>query len=157
MDFANLVAQLADAASRGDGGAIAALFAEDGVYHDVFYGEFKGRDAIKIMIEDYFHHDAENFAWDFHDPVCQGDIGYARYVFSYDSKLPDFAGKRSVFEGISIIRLRDGLITDYREVANGAVGLTMLGFPPERVAKILAKQGRELTGRAEAARHVKGE
>ena len=140
MDFAQLTAKLADAACRGDGAALAALFTEDGVYHDVFYGAFTGRDAIKTMIEEYFHRDAENFRWDFHDPVSDGEIGYVRYVFSYDSKLPDFKGKRSIFEGISIIRLDNGLIADYREVANAAVGLVKLGFAPERVMKILTKQ-----------------
>jgi len=155
MDFAQLTARLADAACRGDGAARAALFTEDGVYHDVFYGTFTGRDGIRRMIEDYFHRDAENFLWDFHDPVCQGDIGYVRYVFSYDSKLPDYAGKRGLFEGISIIRLRDGLIADYREVANAVAGLAGLGFAAERVHKILVKQAAELAGRDESARHVR--
>jgi ketosteroid isomerase-like protein len=156
MEFSELTARLADAACRGDGAALARLFTEDGVYHDVFYGTFTGRDEIERMIGDYFHRDAENFVWDFHDPVCQGDIGYVRYVFSYDSKLPDYAGKRSIFEGISIIRLKDGLIADYREVANAVAGLVKLGFPAERVHKILAKQAAELAGRDEATRHVRG-
>ena len=48
---------------RGDGAAFSGLFTEDGVYDDVFYGVFKGREAIASMLEDYFHRDGENFLW----------------------------------------------------------------------------------------------
>ena len=155
MDFAKLMQGLADAAAKGDGRAAAALFTEDGVYHDVFYGAFEGRGRIAEMIEDYFHRDAKNFRWDMHDAVSTGDLGYARYVFSYESKLPEAEGKRVLFEGVSIVRLKDGLIQDYREVANAAVGLHTLGFAPERVAKFLGREASELAGRAESAGHLK--
>ena len=36
-------------------------FTPDGVYHDVFYGAFEGRDRIAEMIRDYFHRDGCNF------------------------------------------------------------------------------------------------
>ena len=108
--------EMTQAACDGDGKKTAACFTSTGVYHDVFYGSFEGA-AIIEMIENYFHRDAENFIWDLHDPVDDDKVGYARYVFSYDSKLADHRGKRAVFEGVSICRLRDGLIEDYREVA----------------------------------------
>ena len=153
--FTALLDAFAAAAVAGDGTRFAALFAEDGRYHDVFYGTFHGRAAIADMLENRFHRDAENFRWDFHDPVCDGDIGYARYVFSYDSKLAGSEGKRVLFEGVSIFRLAGDAIRDYCEVANAGPGLVALGFAPERVAKFLAREGRELAARPEARGHVR--
>ncbi|HEX5775946.1 MAG TPA: nuclear transport factor 2 family protein [Caulobacteraceae bacterium] len=153
--FRALLDAFAAAAVAGDGQRFAALFTEDGCYHDVFYGAFRGREAIADMIENRFHRDAENFRWDLHDPVRDGGVAYARYVFSYDSKLAGSQGKRALFEGVGIFRLDGDLIRDYREVANAAPGLLALGFAPERVAKFLAREARELAGRAEAQGHVR--
>src|SRR5208282_1166436 len=61
---------------------------------------------------------ATDMRWDMHDPVCDGRILYARYTSSYMSLLPEARGKRAMFEGVAIMRLRDGRIADYREVAN---------------------------------------
>ena len=154
MELDELLAELARAAVAGDGGRLAALFTEDGVYHDVFYGAFAGRAAIADMLENHFHRDAMNFRWDFHDPVGNGEIAYARYVFSYDSKLANSAGRRGLFEGVSVLRLADGLIARYGEVANVGPGLVRLGFAPERVARLCARADRELAGRPEAAAHL---
>ena len=153
MDFAALMDALAASAAAGDGARFSGLFTGDGVYHDVFYGAFKGRKAIRDMLENYFHRDAENFRWDMHDPVQHGDIGYARYVFSYDSKLDGAKGRRGLFEGVSIVRLSGGLIASYREVANVGPGLARLGFAPERLAKLMERQARDLADRPEAAAH----
>jgi ketosteroid isomerase-like protein len=153
--FRVLLDAFAAAAVAGDGKRLAALFTENGCYHDVFYGMFQGRAAIADMIENRFHRDAENFRWDLHDPVRDGALGYARYVFSYDSKLAGSEGKRVLFEGVSIFRLSGEKIRDYREVANAGPGLVALGFAPERVAKFLAREGRELAERPEARGHVR--
>lgn len=138
----------------GDGAAFAALFAEDGVYHDVFYGAFQGRARIAAMLTDWFHRDARDFRWDMHQAVFDGTTLYARYVFSFTSKLAGAEGRRAMFEGVSIMTLRDGLIADYREVANPGPGLLDLGFPAERVAKILTREGAALKARPEAERHL---
>jgi ketosteroid isomerase-like protein len=151
--FGALLDAFAAAAVAGDGARFAALFTEDGCYHDVFYGSFRGRDAIAGMLENRFHRDAENFRWDMYDPVRDGEIGYARYVFSYDSKLAGAEGRRVLFEGVSIVRLSGDRIRDYREVANVGPGLVALGFAPERVAKILGRAARELAERPEASGH----
>jgi ketosteroid isomerase-like protein len=154
-DFAALLEDFTAAAVAGDGARFAALFTEDGVYHDVFYGTFRGRAAIADMLENRFHRDAENFRWDMHDPVRNGDIAYVRYVFSYDSKLEGAEGRRGMFEGVSILGLDGDLIRAYREVANVGPGLVSLGFAPERVAKILGREARELAERPEAEGHVR--
>ncbi|MCC7120425.1 MAG: nuclear transport factor 2 family protein [Gammaproteobacteria bacterium] len=152
MNFADLIVTMTQAACRGDGAAVAACFTPDGIYHDCFYGPFQGT-AIATMVEDFFHRDAREFRWDLHDVVDDGRTGYARYVFSYESKLPIASGRRALFEGVSICELRGGKIASYREVANSAVGLYTLGFAPERIAKLLAREARELAARSEAATH----
>ena len=141
------------AVEDGDGQAVAACFTKDGMYHDVFYGAFKGPD-IADMVDNYFHRDGTNFLWDLHDPVEQNGIGYVRYVFSYESKMDNAIGKRVVFEGVGICRMDGDLIADYCEVANAAVGLLALGLPADRVAKFAAKQGLELNAREEAKSHI---
>jgi hypothetical protein len=40
------------------------LFCEDGVYHDVFYGEFAGQAKIAEMINDWFFKSATDMRWD---------------------------------------------------------------------------------------------
>jgi hypothetical protein len=55
---------------------------------------------------------------------------------------------------VAIYTLHDGLIAEYREVANTGPALLDLGFPPERVAKILAREGAALKSRAEAKPHL---
>lgn len=152
MEFAALITSMTQAIVRNDGSAAAACFTADGVYHDVFYGAF-ARPDIPRMVSDYFHRDATNFLWDIHDPVTDGRIGYARYVFSYDGRIAGAEGRRALFEGVAVCRLRDGLIASYSEVANSAPGLAMLGFEPARLARIVERQGAALAARDEAARH----
>lgn len=154
MQTEKLLHDFCRAVERRDGAAFAALFTEDGVYHDVFYGAFTGRAKIRVMIEDWFYRTATDFRWDMHDPVSDGRILYARYTFSYKSLLPEAKGGRAMFEGVAIMKLRDGLIADYGEVANTAPAFVDLQFAPERIAKIVAKQGAALKARLEMARHL---
>jgi ketosteroid isomerase-like protein len=143
-----------DAVEQHDGAAFATLFTEDGVYHDVFYGAFAGRNKIAGMIDDWFYRTAKDFRWDMHSPVSDGKTLYARYTFSYLSTLPEAKGARAMFEGVAIMTLRDGLITEYHEVANTATGFVDMNFAPERIAKIFAKQGAALKARPEMKRHL---
>lgn len=153
MSFEQRIREMVAAVERGDAAGVRACFTPDGIYHDVFYGDFQG-DAIAEMISDYFYRDASDFRWDIHDAVEQNGLGYARYVFSYQPKTEGAAPGRPVFEGTAICRMHGGLIADYSEIANAAVGLQTMGFPPERLAKFIAKQGAELRGRREAVRHL---
>jgi ketosteroid isomerase-like protein len=145
-----------DAVERREGKAFADLFTEDGVYHDVFYGAFKGRAKIAEMIDDWFYRTASDFRWDMHAPVSDGETLYARYTFSYRSELPEANGARAMFEGVAIMKLRDGKIGEYHEVANTAPGFVDMNFAPERMAKIAARQGAALKERPEMQRHLGG-
>ena len=132
MDATALLKEFCSAVERRDGKAFASLFTEDGVYHDVFYGAFKGREKIAEMIDDWFHRTARDFRWDMHRPVSDGEMLYAYYTFSYVSMLPEANGKRVGFEGVSMMKLSDGKIAEYSEVANVGPAFVELGFAPER-------------------------
>jgi ketosteroid isomerase-like protein len=151
---ATMLRDFCDAVEQRNGKAFAELFTEDGVYHDVFYGAFKGRAKIAGMIDDWFYRTATDFRWDMHSPVSDGATLYARYTFSYRSTLPEAKGARAMFEGVAIMQLCDGKIADYHEVANTATGFVDMNFAPERIAKIFAKQGAALKARPEMKRHL---
>lgn len=154
MNTTTMLRSFCDAVERRDGKAVAELFTEDGVYHDVFYGAFEGRAKIAELIDDWFYRTATDFRWDMHTPVSDGETLYARYTFSYKSTLPEAQGARAMFEGVAIMKLRDGKITCYHEVANTAPAFVDIKFAPERIAKIVAKQGAELKARPEMKRHL---
>lgn len=154
MQVTELLDAFCRAVERRDGKAFAALFTENAVYHDVFYGAFEGRAKIAELIDDWFYRTADDFRWDMHDPVSDSEHLYARYTFSYRSKLPEANDARAMFEGVSIMTLRDGLIAEYHEVANTAPGLTDMNFAPERIAKLAARQAAALKARPEMKRHL---
>jgi ketosteroid isomerase-like protein len=154
MNPSAMLRKFCDAVEQRNGVAFAALFTEDGVYHDVFYGAFAGRENIAAMIDDWFYRNALDFRWDMHAPVSDGETLYARYTFSYRSTLPEAMGARAMFEGVAIMKLRDGEITAYHEVANTAPGFVDMNFAPERIAKIAARQGAALRARPEMKRHL---
>ncbi|MFY9951878.1 nuclear transport factor 2 family protein [Bradyrhizobium sp.] len=155
MNITAMLRTFCDAVERRDGKAFADLFTEDGVYHDVFYGAFKGRTGIAELIDDWFYRTATDFRWDMHAPVSDGETLYARYTFSYSSTLPEANGARAMFEGVAIMKLSDGKILEYHEVANTAPGFVDMNFAPERIAKIVARQGAALKARPEMRRHLK--
>lgn len=154
MQIRELLDAFTAAVETRNGRALAALFTEDGVYHDVFYGSFAGRERIAALIDDWFYRDAAEFRWDMLDPVNDGALLYARYVFSFRSTLPDAEPGRVVFEGVAMLRLRDGAIAEYGEVGLTAPALPRLGFAPERIVKILRREDAALRARPEAARHL---
>jgi ketosteroid isomerase-like protein len=156
MNATAMLRAFCDAVEQRNGAAFAELFTEDGVYHDVFYGAFTGRAEIAGMIDDWFYRTATDFRWDMHDPVRDGETLYARYTFSYRSLLPEAKGARAMFEGVAIMRLRDGRIAEYHEVANTATGFVDMNFAPERMAKIFARQAAALKARPGMKRHLEG-
>lgn len=153
-EFAALLKRLTDAAEAGDGTAFAACFAADGIYHDYIYGDHKGRAEIKHMLEDYFHRDATNYRWRFFDPVCDGNLGYAWSLSSFNSTVPEFQGKPVLIDGMSKFVLKDGLIQDYSESVNGGVAMVQLGVAPSRMEKVLRKWSGWLHDRPAAKRFL---
>ena len=154
MEFYELITKLTQSVCGGNSRAVAECFCDDGVYDDVFYGEFKGKKNIEDLIDNYFYRDASDFRWDIHDPVSDGVTGYCRYVFSYKPKIRGYIEKRTFFEGVAIVTVNKGLISLYREVANTLPVLERLGFSEMHLSKLAAKQGREIELRSETTDHI---
>lgn len=144
VDFEAVLGNFTAAIETGDGKALATLFTPDGSYHDGFYGESNGRQAIARMLEEQFWGDAEGFRWQMFDPVCDGRFGYARYLFNYDSKLPGVEGRAVVFDGISQFTFEGDLIACYREQFNTGMAMAQLDFAPERIATHLKRRAAAL-------------
>ncbi len=153
-DFEALLTEFTAAVEAGDGARLAALFCVDGVYNDVFYGAFRGRDAIAEMIDKHFWGHARDFVWEMRAPVSDGRTGYAHYVFSYTSTQDDAAGRRVVFEGFSRFDLANGLIEEYSEVFDAGLALAQLGFSPPRLARHLDKAAGRLREKYRGTRHI---
>jgi ketosteroid isomerase-like protein len=141
--FRTLLERMTQAICRGDGAAVAACFVPDGIYHDGFYGEFRGRDAIRDMVEKQFHANARDFAWKLSNIVSDGSLAYARYDFSYISKIPGSVGVRVFFPGVSEVNLKDGLITHYAETFDRGTALVQMNFEPARIMKLLKRWAQE--------------
>lgn len=153
MTFRELITRMTQAACAGDGAGVAACFTSDGIYHDVFYGEFQGA-GIATMINDHFHRDAQGFKWDLHQIVSNADTGMARYVFSFESKLNGCEGKRAIFEGVAICALEDGLIQHYSEVADTMTGQHLMGFSDAKMLRFIDRQTENLKQRGEVSGHL---
>ncbi len=153
MSFANAIRAMAAAVERGDAQGVAACFTPDGLYHDLFYGTYRGSDIARL-IDDYFYRDGRDFRWDMIDPVEVDGTGYARYVFSYTPKAAGQEGKRAIFEGVAYCRMRGDKILEYREVANVSMALVDMDFAPERVVELIRWQSTELRKRTETQRHL---
>ena len=143
IEFCALIERMSQAICRGDGTAVAACFVADGIYHDGFYGEFRGRDAICDMVEKQFHANARDFTWKISDALSDGRLAYARYDFSYVSKFSGSAGVRVHFAGISHLRLQDGLIARYGETFDRGTALVQMNFEPARILKLLKRWAEE--------------
>ena len=146
-EFGALLQRLTAAAEAGEGKAFAACFTPDGTYHDYIYGDHTGRPEIERMLSDLFHRDAAGYRWEMFDPVCDGRIGYAWSLSSFTSKVPEFAGRFVVIDGMSRFELKDGLISDYSESVNGGVAMAQLGVNPHRMEKVLQRWGKQLQDR----------
>ena len=138
LDFPALLRRFADAVVANDGAGLARLFTADGVYDDGFFGAHQGHAEIARMLA-RFHETGGDYRWDFFDPLSDGHIGYARWRFSYASKMPGAEGRPVVFEGMSRFELRGDRIASYAEVFDRGVALVQQDFPAERLKKALAK------------------
>lgn len=154
MKFESILKHFAAAVEAGDGQALGALFTPDGVYHDVFYGDFTGPQAIAGMLEALFHRDGEDFRWEMRDPVSDGRTGYARWLFSYTATSPQSRGRRVLMEGIGLFRLRDGLIESYEDYARIGEVLVQLGLPAEKTQKVLSKMAERQNAKPDAKPHL---
>ena len=101
-----------------------------------------------------FHDTGSSYLWEFLDPVSNGAVGYARFRFSYASRLQESLGRPVLFEGISCFRFRSDLIARYSEAFDRGVALVQLGFPAERIRRILDRAAAAQNQPPEARRHL---
>ena len=86
---------------------LVELFAEDAVVVDPIYGTFEGRDAIAaFMAKMNEEMGGQNIEFDLIECSGGGDTAWAQWV----ARTP--AGER---EGVGVYRVRDGLLTYYRD------------------------------------------
>ena len=154
MNFDHLLGQFTAAVEAGEGTVLADLFTVDGIYHDGFYGSFQGHAAIADMLETHFWGKAKDFKWHMHEPIMTGSIGYARYLFSYTSTLPEAGGRRVMFDGISRFQFEGPKIKDYFEIFDAAMALAQTGFSAERIAKFADRKAQRLRATTAAASHL---
>ena len=153
--FTALLAAFSAAVQANDGRRLAMLFTADGIYEDSFFGARAGRASIAAMAQ-RFHDTDGSYLWEFLDPVRDGNIGYARFRFSYASRLPECMGRPVLFEGISCFRFEGELIARYSEVFDRGVALVQLAFPPERIRRVLEKVVQGQNRQPEARAHLDG-
>ena len=82
------------------------------------------------------------------DPLCDGVQGYARWRFGYTSRLPESAGRKVAFEGMSRFEIEDGLIRRYDEVFDSGIAFVRLGMQAERIIRILTRFAERSVGPA---------
>jgi hypothetical protein len=153
VDFPDLLSRFAKAVAANDSATFSALFTEDGLYEDGFFGGYRGRKAIAEMLQ-HFHETGSNYRWDFFDALSDGQQAYARYRFSYASGMPGAQGKPVVFEGISHFVFRDELIARYEEAFDRGMALAQQDFAAERIKKVLLKLAARQNAGAGAREHL---
>jgi hypothetical protein len=153
IDFPALLHRFAATVVANDGAALASLFTEDGVYEDGFFGAHQGHDEIAAMLA-RFHATGANYRWDFFDPLTDGRVGYARWRFSYASKMPGAEGKTVLFEGTSLFEFRGDRIARYSEAFDRGVALVQQDFPAERLRKILMRTAQAQNATPECREHL---
>lgn len=153
MEFEPLLDKFCQTVESGDGQALAALFTQNGLYDDMFYGRHEGRTAISKML-DLFHRDGRNFLWEMIDPVNDGTIGYARWLFSYDSRRPENEGRRVVIEGVGCFKIERGEIASYADLARSGECLVSLGLPQQKISETLERWTAAQHARPDVQRHL---
>lgn len=151
--FPDLLREFAAAGVANDQARFTALFAENATYNDNFFGLHRGRAEIAAMLQ-RFHDTGENYRWEFLEPVGDGVLGYAWFHFSFASKMPGHEGNPVLITGISCFRFEGGLIAEYRERFDTGIALAQLGFPAERLKRILDKEAAAQNATPAARNHI---
>ncbi len=136
--FPDLLTAFSAAVAANDGPGLAAMFMPDGTYVDELFGAHQGTEAIIAMLQ-RFHDTGRDYRWDFTHPVTDGTTGYARFRFSFTSRLPECEGRPVTIDGISQFQFNGSLISRYSEAFDRGVALVQLGFPAERIRRIVEK------------------
>jgi steroid delta-isomerase-like uncharacterized protein len=127
--------------NRGDVDGLLACFTETASYVDNFYGEHRGRPALRAMFERMFR-EGRDYAWAIDTVVETPTRAAAEWTFSYvvTDAVPRSAGRKVRFRGMSLFELQGGRIAVYREYFDTGWALLQLGFAPQSLAKVLRRK-----------------
>lgn len=136
MADASLARELTARFTTSDVDGLVELFAADAVYHDNFYGEFKGHDAIRGMFETFFAA-GKDFIWDWTRLVAddQSIAGEANFGFTTSE-----GGQSVRFPMVSIFEIANGKITAYREYFDFGRALLQMGVDQPAIGKIIGRR-----------------
>lgn len=137
----SIVRDFERAFNRQDVSALLDCFTEDASYHDNFFGPHAGRARLRGMFERMFR-EGRDYAWTMDSVVESPALAAAEWTFSYvvTEAIPQSAGRKIRFRGMSLFELRDGKVQAYREYFDTGAALLQLGFKPESLAKVLARR-----------------
>ena len=117
-------------------------------------GAHRGRAAIAAMLQ-RFHDTGSDYRWDFFDPRQRRQDRLCKVPLQLPFDSAGEPGRPVVFEGISQFLLTDdGLIPHYGEAFDRGVALVQLGFPAERIRRIVEKAAASQNATPEARAHL---
>ncbi len=126
----NVIEQLFDAWNSRDADKVAASFSEDGVYEDVAAGHIsRGRAEVRKWAEGAFA-DIENFKIEVVSSSFHNGGGVVEWVWSGTDKGLLKTGKNFSVRGVSIIEVRRGKISRYKEFYDFSTVMRQLGLLP---------------------------
>jgi ketosteroid isomerase-like protein len=137
---ADLFRTFAECVCAEDASGAAELFADDGVYDDLLYGEFRGPANIRALLTDHFFRDGGDFRWEVLEAVGDERKAYCHYSFSYTSRHASSLGRRASSSGCARVEAIDGRIIHYREWANTGAISVQLGIPVAATMRMLDRQ-----------------
>ncbi len=114
-----------DAIPKSDLGRTLACFTPDGSFRDPS-GHWEGIDALGTFFTMGFGA-TKDVAWQLHDVAVDGNRVILEWTYAYTVTLGKAAGRRTQFDGLSIIRMKDGKIWRYRDYWDGSEVLAQLG------------------------------
>ncbi|MGP9683045.1 nuclear transport factor 2 family protein [Brachybacterium sp. AOP3-A1-3] len=100
---------------HGDPESIAALVSEGCVVTECYGPVYRGRPRVRQWAQAWFGAGGTVHRWVLMDHFVSGDREVAQWTFECT-----FRGSRGTFEGATIARVADGLITELREYETSA-------------------------------------
>ena len=136
----SIVREFERAFNRQDVAGLVACFTPTGSYRDTFYGEHTGSAGLRAMFERMFR-EGKDYRWTMDAVVESPALAAAEWTFGYTvtEAVPRSAGRKISFRGMSLFELEGGRIARYREYFDTGAALLQLGFKPESLAKVLAR------------------
>ena len=132
--------QFAEAFNRRDIDGVVGCFTEDASYHDQFYGEFRGHDGLRKLL-DRMLTEGRDLVWTL-DAVAEAPgVVMAEWTFDFvvAEAVPRSAGRRLHLRGVSVFELAGGRCRAYREYFDKGAALVQLGFEPESLHRVLSR------------------